>query len=180
MKYAKLFALILVILVIAAISPPIAAIGTMALMGMGLISIKNPKGYAYDKELVFRNAAKNSYDVALPNNNTVYTETLEIPPNANGRIAVEIVFTAATTVAATHVLTARAYVGDAVDPTTPAVNDFDQPIFAVVNKSVAAEHSVQWILPEQFSGKKYIRIGFTLPTNDLSSKTVNVFMHGLH
>ena len=144
-----------------------------------MISITNPKGYAYDKELCFRNAAKDSYLTALPNATTVYTETLEIPMHMNGRLAVEITFPASTVIPATYPFTVRALVGAATDPTTPASADGDQIIYQAVNKTIAAGTDVQWILPEQYSGYKYIRLAFTVATSNLAAYSVNAFMHAL-
>lgn len=177
MKLTKIIMLVAFVLLIGlAFAEPITApFSALAFVGIGLVSISNPKGYALDKELVFQNDGATSYDIALPNATTVYSNDLEIPTLTNGKIAVEIVFPAATAIPATYPLTIKALVGAAANPT----GDFDQIIGSWVNETIAAGTDFQWILPEQYSGYKYIRLQFTVATSDLSALIVNAFMHGL-
>jgi len=175
-KYILSALLIILLIGIVVTSPKTAALSSLVLFGVGLISIKNPKGYAMDKDLVFQNAALNSYDVVPTSAGTVYTGNLEIPPATNGRIAIECVCKTSVT-PSTKDLVVYACVGNTVDPTT----DLLQPIAVI---PAATEWAVgtdfQWILPERFTGYKYIRLCFKqASTGTVTTGAINCFMHGL-
>jgi hypothetical protein len=178
MRLMNLLAVVVLLGCMAMLFPQTAAISALAFFGVGLVSISNPKGYAYDKELVFQNSGASSVDIVPTSAGTVYSNQLSIPEYTNGRIAIEVV-SVTDPAPQTKDLVIYACVGNSANPTIPA--NKTQPI-AIIPLGVAftAGTSFQWIIPEAFQGYKYIRLCFyQAATGTVSVGAINAFMHAL-
>lgn len=151
---------------------------SLAFAGIGLVSISNPKGYALDANLVFKNSGATSENIVPTSAGTVYSNALEIPEYTNGRIAIEVV-SVTDPAPATKELIVYACVGNTTTPTIPT-NKVQPIAFIPAGVAFTAGTSYQWILPEAFQGYKYIRLCFFQPaTGTVSVGAINAFMHGL-